>query len=168
MFLNKGTMIQLKLIRARKGVSLRDLARNSSVAVSILARLESGYADPRLSTLRRIAACLEVSIAELIGSEQPDRGTLSNRKGSSNMKRRSDKDEEVLGKLRDGSREAKKALDEWRKKYLIQGMAPYMWGYELQEIELVVKLLQLQLRNMHTQPSRQALMIRLRQSKTRR
>ena len=60
-------MTRLRAIREGKGVSLRGLKKVSGVAVATLARIEAGGYDPRLSTLRRIAKALEVTVAELIG-----------------------------------------------------------------------------------------------------
>ena len=63
-------MRRLRAIREGKGVSLRALKKASGVAVSALARFEAGKGDPQLSTLRRVAKALHVTVAELIG-EQP-------------------------------------------------------------------------------------------------
>ena len=60
-------MVRLREIRERKGVSLRALKRASGVAVSSLARFEAGQGDPQLSTLRKLAKALNVTVAELIG-----------------------------------------------------------------------------------------------------
>jgi len=43
----------------------------SGVAVATLARIEAGGYDPRLSTLRRLAKALSVTVAELIGEAKP-------------------------------------------------------------------------------------------------
>jgi len=59
----------LRTIRERKGVSLRALAGMSGVAVATLVRIEGGGYDPRLSTLRKLAEALEVTVAELIGEQ---------------------------------------------------------------------------------------------------
>jgi len=59
-------MLRLRAIRERKGVSLRVLKKMSGVAVSSLARFEAGQGDPQLSTLRKIAKALNVTVAELI------------------------------------------------------------------------------------------------------
>lgn len=61
------TPTNLRAIREGKGVSLRALKKISGVAVATLARIEAGDYDPRLSTLRRIANALGVTVAELIG-----------------------------------------------------------------------------------------------------
>lgn len=60
-------MTRLRAMRERKGVSLRALKKASGVAVATLARIEAEGYDPRLSTLRRIAKALGVTVAELIG-----------------------------------------------------------------------------------------------------
>ena len=59
-------MLRLREIREGKGVSLRALKKMSGVAVSTLARFEAGQGDPQLSTLRKIAKALNVTVAELI------------------------------------------------------------------------------------------------------
>jgi transcriptional regulator with XRE-family HTH domain len=68
------TMTRLRAIRERKGVSLRGLKKTSGVAVATLARIEAGGYDPRLSTLRRLAKALEVTVAELIGEKSLKKG----------------------------------------------------------------------------------------------
>jgi transcriptional regulator with XRE-family HTH domain len=59
-------MLRLREIRERKGVTLRALKKMSGVAVSTLARFEAGQGDPQLSTLRKIAKALNVTVAKLI------------------------------------------------------------------------------------------------------
>ncbi len=60
-------VLRLRQIREGKGVSLRALKKRSGVAVSSLARYEAGQGDPQLTTLRKIAKALNVTVAELIG-----------------------------------------------------------------------------------------------------
>jgi transcriptional regulator with XRE-family HTH domain len=67
-------MTQLRVIREGKGVSLRALKKVSGVAVATLARIEAGGYDPRLSTLRRLAKALRVTVAELIGERSIKKG----------------------------------------------------------------------------------------------
>ncbi|MBK8274952.1 MAG: helix-turn-helix transcriptional regulator [Nitrospira sp.] len=50
-------------------MSLRALKQASGVAVSTLARFEAGQGDPQLSTLRKLAKALHVTVAELIGEK---------------------------------------------------------------------------------------------------
>jgi transcriptional regulator with XRE-family HTH domain len=54
-----------------QGLSLRQLARVANVHFVSLARLEAGRFDPRLSTLRKLAKALNVTIAELVGEAKP-------------------------------------------------------------------------------------------------
>lgn len=49
---------------------MRALKVLSGVAVATLARIEAGNYDPRLSTVRRIAKALGVTVAELVGETQ--------------------------------------------------------------------------------------------------
>ena len=67
-------MTRLRTIRKRKGVSLRSLKKLSGVAVATLTRIEAGGYDPRLSTLRRLAKALGVTVAELIGEKPLKKG----------------------------------------------------------------------------------------------
>lgn len=55
-------------------MSLRGLKKRSGVAVATLARIEAGGYDPRLSTLRRLAKALHVTVAELIGERSLKKG----------------------------------------------------------------------------------------------
>jgi transcriptional regulator with XRE-family HTH domain len=61
----------LRQIREAQGYSLRALADKVGMAYPALFRLESGEADPRLSTLRKLANALNVTVAELIGEGRP-------------------------------------------------------------------------------------------------
>jgi transcriptional regulator with XRE-family HTH domain len=65
---------RLRTIRKGKGVTLRALKKISGVAVATLARIEAGGYDPRLSTLRRLAKALRVTVAELIGERTIKKG----------------------------------------------------------------------------------------------
>ena len=67
-------MTHLRAIREGKGVSLRGLKKASGVAVATLARIEAGGYDPRLSTLRKLAKALGVTVAELIGEKPTKKG----------------------------------------------------------------------------------------------
>ena len=58
-------MLRIRQLRERKGVSLRELARLSGVGAATLSRIESGEANPRLSTLLRLADVLDVSVTDL-------------------------------------------------------------------------------------------------------
>ncbi len=60
-------MLRLREFRELRGLSLRKLARAAGVHYVSVVRLESGDFDPRLSTVRKLAKALHVSIAELVG-----------------------------------------------------------------------------------------------------
>jgi len=51
-------------IRNQKGVSQRELSQRSGIAGSYLSRIENRHLEPRPKTLRKIAAALEVPLAE--------------------------------------------------------------------------------------------------------
>ena len=57
-------------MRTTQGLSLRALGDLSGVHYVSLAKMEVGQLDPRLSSVRRVAKALGVSVSELIG-EQP-------------------------------------------------------------------------------------------------
>ena len=67
-------MRRLRAIREQRGVSLRALKKASGVAVSNLALYEAGEGDPRLSTLRKLAKALGITVADLIGESKPGKG----------------------------------------------------------------------------------------------
>jgi transcriptional regulator with XRE-family HTH domain len=56
----------LKRWRAVRGLSQRALAERAGVGCVLVARLELGQTDPRLSTLRRLAKALNVTVGELV------------------------------------------------------------------------------------------------------
>lgn len=63
--------MQLRALRTRRGLSLRKLGELSGVHYISIIRIESGTLDPRLSTLRRLADALGVTLSELAGEQPP-------------------------------------------------------------------------------------------------
>jgi len=61
-------MTNLRAIRDKQGLSQRQLAAQSGVHHISIARIEMGTLDPRLSTLRRLAKALNVSMSTLVGN----------------------------------------------------------------------------------------------------
>jgi len=62
----------LRAIRRRKGLTLQALAKKAGrMSYTFLSNVETGKADPSLSTLRRLASALEVSVSELVEDEKP-------------------------------------------------------------------------------------------------
>jgi transcriptional regulator with XRE-family HTH domain len=64
---------ELREIRRRRGLSQADLSAMTGVAEFTISELEAGKRDPRPSTLRKLAAALEVQVEEL--TEPPPSGT---------------------------------------------------------------------------------------------
>ena len=62
-------MEQLRKLRLERGLSLRTLGVMAGIHAVSLVRLEGGKFDPRLSTLRKLAQALEVSVCDLV--DQP-------------------------------------------------------------------------------------------------
>ena len=67
-------MEKLRQYREKQGLSLRGLAKMAGVHYVSLVRLEAGTFDPRLSTLRKLAEALHVSVCDLIDQPQPTKG----------------------------------------------------------------------------------------------
>lgn len=62
----------LRAIRQQKGLTLQALAKKAgSMSYTFLSNVETGKADPSLSTLRRLAKALDVSVSELVKDENP-------------------------------------------------------------------------------------------------
>jgi transcriptional regulator with XRE-family HTH domain len=63
---------QVRAYREQRGLSQRGLARAAGVAAVLVTKLESeAISDPRISTLRKLAKALDVTVAELIGEATP-------------------------------------------------------------------------------------------------
>jgi len=54
----------IRYLRKRAGLTQKELAKRAGVSQSLIARIESGAVDPRLSTLRKILNVLEEVIKE--------------------------------------------------------------------------------------------------------
>ena len=76
-------IMRLKSLRKQDGLSLRGLAEIAGVHFVSLARIEAGVLDPRLSTLRKLAKALKVTVSELIGDHP-----LKKRKGKRGGKKK--------------------------------------------------------------------------------
>lgn len=56
----------IKRLRLNRGDSQEAVARRADISTGTYIRVERGYNEPSLETLRRIAAALEVGIEELV------------------------------------------------------------------------------------------------------
>ena len=57
---------RLKQLRVKKKMTQFMLARKAGLTQAYIARLETGYYDPKLSSLRRLAKVLGVTISKLV------------------------------------------------------------------------------------------------------
>jgi len=55
----------LRRMRLERGDTQEDLAHRAGLTVAAFARIERGHANPTWTTVRRIAAALEISLAAL-------------------------------------------------------------------------------------------------------
>lgn len=61
---------RITALRIEKNLSLSELARDSTIAKSLLHRIEKQEAaNPELGTLRKIAKALGITVGELLGNE---------------------------------------------------------------------------------------------------
>lgn len=65
----KNHEMALKRMRQAQGLSIRALAEQAVVHYVTLARIEAGIYDPRLSTLRKLAVALNVTVPQVIGDQ---------------------------------------------------------------------------------------------------
>jgi transcriptional regulator with XRE-family HTH domain len=63
--------MQLKVLRQRKRLSVRDLAAKTGMSYTYLSNIENGKANPSLNTLSRLATVLGVSVATLLKDPTP-------------------------------------------------------------------------------------------------
>lgn len=62
---------QLKLVRKRQGFTQEELAAQSGLTLSQIARIETVKINPTVSTMMRIARTLEVPVSELFDFTLP-------------------------------------------------------------------------------------------------
>lgn len=65
--------IQLKKIRMSKNYTQRQLAFESGLSLSQIARIETSRINPTISTIFTIARTLEIPLSELFNFELPDK-----------------------------------------------------------------------------------------------
>lgn len=67
----------VRRMRVERGDTQEDLAHRAGLTVAAFARIERGHANPTWTTVRRIAAALDVSLtalAEAVERQKPPRG----------------------------------------------------------------------------------------------
>lgn len=60
---------KLKALRARRELSMRELAARAGVAVSFISKIESGKTSPTIMTLQKILEALNVEVVEFFSDE---------------------------------------------------------------------------------------------------
>ena len=58
------TPSEIRILRKKAGLTQKELAKRAGVSQSLIARIEAGTVDPRLSTLRRILKAIEEASKE--------------------------------------------------------------------------------------------------------
>ncbi|HTZ22849.1 MAG TPA: cupin domain-containing protein [Streptosporangiaceae bacterium] len=62
---------RIRVERARKGISLRSLARSVGLSPSLISQIETGKCQPSVSTLYAITTALGVSVQDVFGEASP-------------------------------------------------------------------------------------------------
>ncbi|HAP38233.1 MAG TPA: hypothetical protein DCQ94_00610 [Nitrospira sp.] len=76
--LHNAMHTQLREWRAKRGLSLRQLAAQSGIHHMSLHKLEAEKLDPQLSTLLKLCAALDITLNQLVGvAKAPRRGGKS-------------------------------------------------------------------------------------------
>jgi len=68
--MSRGKMLSknIKKLRLKKGLAQEKLARLADISTATLVKIESGVAkEPTITTVKKIAEALKVSIDELVG-----------------------------------------------------------------------------------------------------
>ncbi|MFO7850777.1 MAG: helix-turn-helix domain-containing protein [Spirochaetia bacterium] len=96
--------------RAKKGLSLRRVAREAGISSPTLSQIENNKSSPNLVTLKKIADVLEVSVIAILASDQKNAVSLVRKKERERFTRHSSSrgsiTEEFLVERRDVKMEA--------------------------------------------------------------
>jgi transcriptional regulator with XRE-family HTH domain len=65
--------MMLKALRLNSGLTVRALAKKAGMSYPYVSNVENGKADPSLSTLKRLAKALGVSVGDLVKEPTPQR-----------------------------------------------------------------------------------------------
>ncbi|NUS73969.1 MAG: helix-turn-helix transcriptional regulator [Corynebacteriales bacterium] len=64
---------RLRIVRQRRGLTQQELARHSTVSLSLVRKVEQGdYGDTRLETVRKLAVALRVPTSSLLHAPEPE------------------------------------------------------------------------------------------------
>ena len=70
---------RIRAERARKGISLRGLARSVGLSASLISQIETGKCQPSVSTLYAITTALGVSVQDIFGEAGTSGGRVTDR-----------------------------------------------------------------------------------------
>ena len=59
-------MLNLKLMRVRKGLTLQSLAKKAGLNYNTINQYEKGYHQPKIENLKKVAEALECDVKEII------------------------------------------------------------------------------------------------------
>jgi len=65
---------RIRAERARRGISLRSLARSVGLSPSLISQIETGKCQPSVSTLYAITTVLGISVQDVFGESRPAGG----------------------------------------------------------------------------------------------
>jgi transcriptional regulator with XRE-family HTH domain len=75
-YVKKGVSVMNKLAlwRAKRGMTIRELANKSSITTSTISQIEKGHRKAYLSTIGKLATALEIEIEELVDLVETNTG----------------------------------------------------------------------------------------------
>lgn len=104
----------LKAIRIAGGDSLRSLSLRTGISKNSLSQIEQGKAQPRVSTMRKLADALSVPVGAITHPNGQEAAMLG---GEGSGRKSNEKDEQTMRELRDAVREEdRKGVEESKRK----------------------------------------------------
>jgi transcriptional regulator with XRE-family HTH domain len=73
--------MHLRAIRLEKGLTQQALAKKAGMSYTFLSNVERGKADPSLTTLKRLAAALGVTVSQLVKERKDGQRPNDRKKG---------------------------------------------------------------------------------------
>lgn len=67
---NVVKLTRLRAVRERRALNQRELGKKAGVTAASISRIENGLAEPYMSTIRKLAAALDVEPADLMERER--------------------------------------------------------------------------------------------------
>lgn len=86
-----GAASRVRTYRQRRGMSLRKLAETAGLSPSLVSQIERGRTEPSISSLRKLAEALSISIFYLLDDRPPETEDRSERSIASRVVRRTER-----------------------------------------------------------------------------